>query len=121
MTTVRRAPAGTTRTCPHCRTQILASAAVCPSCRKHLRVEPGDTSAPASAPAFSPLRVDGTIKHPEGGEIWEYSVLVSIKNERGDEVARQIVGVGALQSGEARTFSFSVEVFTPGGTKPPVV
>jgi hypothetical protein len=81
-------------------------------------VEPGDTSAPASAPAFSPLRVDGTIKHPDAGESWEYSVLVSIKNERGDEVARQVVGVGALQPGEARTFSVSVEMFTPGGSKP---
>jgi len=121
VTTVRRAPAGATRTCPHCRTVILASAAVCPSCRKHLRVEPGDTSAPASAPAFSPLRIEGTIKHPDEAESWEYSVLVTIKNERGDEVARQVVGVGALQPGEARTFSFAVEVFTPGGSKPKLV
>jgi hypothetical protein len=39
--------------------------------------------------------------------------MVSVKNERGEEVTRQIVGVGALQPGEARTFSFSVEVFAP--------
>jgi hypothetical protein len=38
---------------------------------------------------------------------------VSIKNDRGDEVARQVVGVGALEPGEARTFTFAVEVFTP--------
>ena len=29
------------------------------------------------------------------------------------EIARQIVGVGALEPGEARTFTFAVEVFTP--------
>lgn len=40
-------------------------------------------------------------------------MLVSVKNERGEEVSRQIVGVGALQPGEARTFSFAVEVFAP--------
>lgn len=73
-------------------------------------------SAPASAPTFSPLRVEGSIKHPDVGDAWEYSVLISIRNERGDEVARQIVGVGSLQAGEARTFTFAVEVFAPAGS-----
>ena len=41
-------------------------------------------------------------------------MVVSIKNERGEEVTRQVVGVGALQSNERRTFSVSVDVFTPG-------
>jgi hypothetical protein len=59
--------------------------------------------------------VEGSIRHPETGEAWEYSVVISIKNERGDEVARQVVGVGALQPGEKRTFTFAVEVFTPDG------
>jgi len=59
------------------------------------------------------LSVSGTIRHP-GGEAWEYAVVVSIKNERGEEVTRQVVGVGALQSNERRTFSVSVDVFTPG-------
>lgn len=73
--------------------------------------------APAVA-AFTPLRVEGSIRHPDAGEAWEYSVMISIRNERGEEVARQIVGVGALQPGEARTFSFAVEVFTPDGKSP---
>jgi hypothetical protein len=59
--------------------------------------------------------VEGSIRHPDSGEAWEYSVVISIKNERGDEVARQVVGVGALQPGEKRTFTFAVEVFTPDG------
>lgn len=113
MSTVRRAEAGATRTCPHCRTVILQSAAVCPACRKHLRFDSGAAAAPI--PSFSPLRVEGSIRHPNAGEAWEYSVVVSIRNDRGEEVARQVVGVGALEPGEARTFSFAVEVFTPDG------
>jgi RNA polymerase subunit RPABC4/transcription elongation factor Spt4 len=117
VSTVRRAAAGATRTCPHCRTVILQSAAVCPACKKHLRFDPSRATtivgAEASAPSFSALRVEGAIKHPGTGEAWEYSVVISIKNDRGDEVARQVVGVGALQPGEGRTFSFSVDVFTP--------
>jgi len=114
VSTVRRAAAGATRTCPHCRTVILQSAAICPACKKHLRVEPG-AAAVSSAPAFSPLRVEGFIKHPDAGEAWEYSVVVAIKNDRGEEVSRHVVGVGALHPGEGRKFTLSVDVFTPDG------
>lgn len=88
---------------------------MCPSCRKHLRFAPGAEAQPT----FSPLRVDGSIRHPNVGEAWEYSVTISIKNDRGEEVGRQIVGVGALQSGEGRTFTFSVDVFAPSGANIP--
>lgn len=92
---------------------ILQSTSVCPSCRKHLRF---GTGGDATVPAFSPLRVEGAIHHPEVGEAWEYAVMVSISNERGEEVTRQIVGVGAIQPGEQRKFTFSVEVFAPVGS-----
>jgi hypothetical protein len=91
---------------------VLSSAAVCPSCRKHLKFAPGGDAA---VPTFSPLRVEGSIRHPDVGEAWEYSVLVTITNDRGEEVSRQVVGVGALHPGEGRTFTFGVEVFAPGG------
>jgi hypothetical protein len=117
MSTVRQGPAGTTRSCPHCRAMILESASVCPACRHHLRFDPG--AAQRAIPAFSPLKVEGTIRHPDAGEPWEYSVVVSIKNEKGEEVARQVVGVGALQSQERRTFSLAVEVFTGASAKAP--
>lgn len=70
-----------------------------------------------AAPSFSALRVEGTIRHPEGGEAWEYSVLISIRNDRGEEIARQVVGVGALQPSEERTFTLAVEMFTPAESK----
>lgn len=40
-------------------------------------------------------------------------MIMSIRNEHGEEVDRQIVGVGALLPSEARTFTLAVEVFTP--------
>jgi hypothetical protein len=96
---------------------VLQSAATCPACKKHLRFDSSATSA-AAVPSFSALRLDSLLRHPDVGEAWEYSVVISIKNERGDEVSRQVVGVGALQPGEQRTFSVAVEVFTPDGSKP---
>jgi Zn finger protein HypA/HybF involved in hydrogenase expression len=111
VSTARQSAAGTTRKCPHCRAVILESASVCPACRKYLRF---DSSAAARAiPTFSPLRVEGAFRHPDNGQAWEYSVMVSIKNDRGEEVTRHVVGVGALQPGEERTFTFAVEVFAP--------
>jgi hypothetical protein len=41
-------------------------------------------------------------------------MVLSIRNERGEEVARKIVGVGALQPAEERTFTLAVEVFASG-------
>ena len=44
-------------------------------------------------------------------------MVLSIKNEKGEEVTRQVVGVGALQPNEERTFTVSVEMFMPAGSK----
>ena len=43
--------------------------------------------------------------------------MISIRNEKGEEVSRQVVGVGALQPDEERTFTLAVEVFTPAAAK----
>ncbi|HRQ65096.1 MAG TPA: hypothetical protein PKZ76_09575 [Xanthomonadaceae bacterium] len=99
---------GATRECPHCRATILASAAVCPQCRHHLRYETGGRrTAAAALTAFS---VEGSFRQPTEQGATEYSVVVSIKDERGKEIARQVVGVGALQPDELRSFSLAVEV-----------
>ena len=116
MSTRQGAP-GTTRICPHCRAAILESASVCPACRHHLRFDPGIVSR--APPSFSPLRVEGTIRHPVAAEPWEYSVALSIRNDHGEEIARQIVGVGALHATEQRTFVLTVEVFTRAEVKVP--
>jgi hypothetical protein len=97
---------GATRECPHCRATILASAAVCPQCKHHLRFE-SSSKRGAALTAFS---VEGSFRQPSEQGASEYSVVVSIKDERGKEVARQVVGVGALQPDELRSFSLAVEV-----------
>lgn len=105
---------GRTRSCPHCKATILESAAICPQCRHHLKHGAAGTKSDAM-PRFSALNVEGTLQHSQQGGDWEYSVVLSIRNERGEEISRQVVGVGALRPAEARTFTLAVEVATPGG------
>jgi hypothetical protein len=110
---VRTATAGRTRSCPHCRATILESAAVCPACRHHLRFDPrkpGDRPQPGEVA----LGVEGTFSHPPVGAPWEYTVVVVLRDERGEELARHVVGVGSLSPGDQRTVSLAVEVFKPG-------
>ena len=57
----------------------------------------------------TPLRIEGCIRHPADGEPWEYTVVVSIWNDRGEEIARKLIGVGAMNADEQRTFTLSVE------------
>ena len=107
MSSVRPGSPGATRECPHCRETILESAGVCPACRHYLRF---DASAEVSeAPALTPLSIEGSIRHPADGEPWEYTVVVSIRNDCGDEIARKLIGVGAMSANEQRTFTLSVE------------
>ncbi len=118
MITGRFAAPGKTRTCPHCRATILDSATVCPGCNHHLRFDSSGAGQRVQ-PAATPLRVEGTVRHPANGASWEYSVVLAIRNDRGEEIARQVVGVGALQPGDARTFSLAVEVFKPAELREP--
>lgn len=115
MSTTRPASAGKTRTCPHCKATILESASICPGCNHHLRFDAKTIVERRAQPAFSALRVEGSFKNPEGADAWEYSVVISVRNDRGEEVARRVVGVGALQPNEGRTVTLSVDVFTPPG------
>ena len=109
MSSVRPGSPGATRECPHCRETILESAGVCPACRHYLRFDAGADGSQAPAPALTPLRIEGSIRHPADGEPWEYTVVVSIRNDRGDEIARKLIGVGAMNPNEQRTFTLSVE------------
>lgn len=102
---------GKARLCPHCKATILASATICPACDHSLRFD--SQRKRREAPSFSPLRVEGTIRHPDAGEAWEYSVVISILDEQHREITRQIVSVGALNPDEQRTFRLAVDVFTP--------
>ena len=42
-------------------------------------------------------------------------MVLTIRNERGEEIARRLVGVGAMQPDEQRTFTLSVEMTSTGG------
>ena len=116
MSSVRTGSPGATRECPHCRETVLESAALCPACRHYLRFDAGpEVSQP---PALTPLRIEGSIRHPADGEPWEYTVVVSIADDRGKEIAHKLVGVGAMSPNEQRTFTLSVEA-VPAKAKGP--
>jgi len=104
--------AGKTRTCPHCKATILESLTICPGCLHHLRFD--QAAAKRQVAAASALRVEGVIAHPSAAaEPWEYFVVIAVRNDRGEEIARQVVNVGALHNTEKRTFALSVEVMPP--------
>ena len=113
MSTGRVALTGKTRICPHCKSTILESSSVCPACQHHLRFDPKAVAERRAQATFSALRVEGAFRHPPEGDAWEYSVVVSVRNDRGEEVARKVVGVGALNANEGRTVMVSVDVFKP--------
>ena len=110
MSTTRPVSPGKSRRCPHCRSEILESASICPVCRHHLSF---GQAAEQAGERFSALHVEGTIRHPAGNTPWEYSVAITIRNQKGEEIARQMVGIGAMSGGDLRTFDLSVDVFAP--------
>lgn len=105
--------AGKTRPCPQCKAVILESASICPACRHHLRFDPQAIARPLEQAAFCALQVEGSLQHPADQPDWEYSVVISIRDEQGEELQRKVIGVGALQAEQARTITLAVEVFTP--------
>lgn len=109
---------GRTRTCPHCRAQILESASICPGCKGHLRFDSSQLRA-VEKPARIAWQVEGTIASDSLGAGTEYSVVISVRNERNQEIARHVVNVGALTGDERRTFNLAVEVSEPRMPTPP--
>ena len=115
MSAARPGTAGATRVCPHCKATILESASVCPACRGHLRYD--EAALQREKTRISPLTVEGTLAPPAGDTVYEYSMVLSIRNERGEETTRQVIGVGALVPDEQRTFTLQVEMTEATGAK----
>ena len=119
MSNVRSGSPGATRACPHCKETILESASVCPACKHHVRFAGTGGAAPGTEQeaALTALKIEGSIRQPADVSAWEYSVVVSIRNESGKEIGRKLIGVGAMAPDELRTFNLSVEV-VPSKGKP---
>ena len=98
---------------------MLLSASVCPACQHHLRfnaAQPGAAAAIAAS-GYAALQVEGTVRHKQPGEPCEFCVVLTIANEQGEQMSRQVVGVGVLQPSEVRRFSVAVNLvpaLTPG-------
>lgn len=109
MSTPRTGSPGATRVCPHCKATVLESAAVCPGCKHHLRFSRNGQALQAGE-GYCALSVDGTIVHTPSTEPCEYCVVLDVRNDRGEQLTRQVVGVGVLRSGELRRLNVSVEM-----------
>lgn len=123
MSNIRPGSPGATRACPHCKETILESASVCPACKHHVRFAgvasgSGPGAAAVESPAITALKIEGSIKQPADVSAWEYSVVVTIKNDQGKEIGRRLIGVGAMAPEELRTFTLSVEVVPSKGKGP---
>jgi hypothetical protein len=114
MAAARPSNLGATRVCPHCKATVLQSANICPGCQHHLRFNTVGNAEP-QAQAVQAMRIEGSIHHGVRDEQCEYCVVVAISNERGEKIARHVVGVGALQPGEKHKYSFSVELMPVRG------
>jgi hypothetical protein len=99
--------------CPHCGERILRSAVTCPACRRHLRFDAVSSARPAARAMLCPLNVEGTIRHSTDAPPSEYSVIIEVREDRGELIARRIVNVGALQPGQARRVTLRVEMPAP--------
>jgi hypothetical protein len=107
MSSLRSGTPGATRVCPHCKATVLETAAICPGCRHHLRFSSEAGQATADE-GYVALSVDGSISHKVTTEPCEYFVVLDIRDDRGQQLARQVVGVGVLQPGELRHLNVSV-------------
>ena len=107
MSSLRSGTPGATRVCPHCKATVLETAAICPGCRHHLRFS-ADASQAAADEGYCALNVDGSIAHKVTSEPCEYFVVLDIRDERGEQLSRQVIGVGVLQPGEQRRLNVSV-------------
>ena len=108
MSSLRSGTPGATRVCPHCKATVLETAAICPGCRHHLRFSAEATQANAADEGYCALSVEGSIAHKVGSEPCEYFIVLDIRDDRGEQLARQVVGVGVLQPGELRNLHVSV-------------
>jgi hypothetical protein len=99
--------------CPHCGERILRSALTCPACRRHLRFDAVTTVRPVARPTLCPLSVEGTIRHSDGASLSEYSVIIEVREDRGELIARRVVNVGALEPGQARRITLRIEMQAP--------
>jgi len=105
--------------CPHCGETILRGAMACPACHRRLRFDAASLAASGGQSAC-PLALEGTIRHPEGGAAGEYSLLVEVQDDRGVRLARRVVGVGRLRSGDVRKVTVRFAVQVPENPAPPL-
>ncbi len=60
---------------------------------------------------YQPLKVEGSIQHPALSKPAEYSVILTVQNESGEELSRRVMAVGAINPSETQKITVWVEVY----------
>lgn len=96
---------------------------MCPGCNGHLRFGPATSAVagvlkPATVTAFP---IEGSFDNPAPGTPREYTVVVAIRNQRGEIVDKKVIGVGVLGPGDERIVTLTVDVGGRSGSpnRPP--
>ena len=64
----------------------------------------------AGAPVMKPTwQIEGSFGAEPPNDPMEYSMIISVRDERNEEVARHVVNVGSVHGNERRTFTLSIE------------
>lgn len=108
---------GRTRQCPHCKSTILESADVCPACHHHLRFGADRRSGRARTETL--FRIEGVVRPPDAAEACEYDVVVALYDEKGAELAREVVHVGALRAPASRKCVVAIEAHSAAAGSTP--
>jgi len=110
---------GETRQCPHCKATILASAAVCPGCNGHLKFGPatGAVAGVLTPATHTPFKIEGSFDNSASATPREYTVVVSIRNGRGEVLEKRVIGVGVVGPNDSRAITLSVDMQANPGTR----
>lgn len=64
------------------------------------------------------FRLEGVVRPPDAAEAWEYDVVVALYDEKGVELAREVVHVGALRAPASRKCVVSIDAYPSTGVMP---
>jgi len=71
-------------------------------------------NSPAAKAAW---QIEGTFVPEHVDQTTQYTILVSVRDERNEEIARHVVNVGSVQGAERRTFTLSIETSNSNDSK----
>lgn len=64
------------------------------------------------------FRIEGVVRPPDATDAWEYDVVVALYDDKGVELAREVVHVGALRAPASRKCVVSIDAYAAAAAAP---